>query len=153
MKGSVMNKASLRHATSSILILALAFSSGIWAQTTSDAEKKVAALEAQWLEAQKTANPALLEPLLAPTFFNVSTDSAVSNKTETLRLVKGATFAVAEYLDVKVTVYGDTAIASGVFHGQATGGAEVLERWTDTWVKTGKDHWQCVASHASPMKK
>jgi hypothetical protein len=136
-----------------ILMKVFVFSSGICAQTSAAALDKVAALEAQWLEAQKTSNPALLEPLLAPTFFNVSTDSTVSNKTETLRLVKAARFAVAEYLDVKVRVYGGTAVASGVFHGKATDGSEVLERWTDTWVKTGKDRWRCVASHASPMKK
>jgi len=122
------------------------------AQNSGDPKAKVSSLEAQWLEAQKTSNPALLEPLLAETFFNVSTDSTVSDKAETLRLVKAAKYAVAEYLDVKVTVYGSTAIASGIFHGKAANGSEVRERWTDTWVKTGKDAWQCVASHASPMK-
>jgi len=123
------------------------------AQVSADTERKVAALESQWLEAQKTSNPALLEPLLADTFFNVSTDSTVSNKAETLTLVHAAKFSSAEYLDVKVRVYSGTAIASGVFHGKGVDGSDVLERWTDTWARMSNGKWQCVASHASPMKK
>ena len=126
---------------------------GAQGRSTAEAEKKVAALEAQWLEAQKMSDPNLLAPLLAEQFVNISTDSAESNKAETLELVKKAKFVSGEYLEVKVTVFGETAIARGVFHGNGADGAEVLERWTDTWVKTGKGQWQCVASHASPMKK
>ena len=123
------------------------------AQSFTADEKQVATLEAQWLESQRTSNPALLEPLLAETFFNVSTDSTVSAKAQTLELVRAAKFSLAEYLDVKVRVYDRTAIASGVFHGKGVDGSEVLERWTDTWVKISNGKWQCVASHASPMKK
>ena len=62
----------------------------------------------------------------------------------------------AEYADVKVTVFGDTAIATGGFNGKGTDEAgkplEVHERWTDTWLKMPGGQWQCVASHASPIK-
>ena len=144
--------AAQRKVASIVLVTALCVLISAAAQNSGGPKATVASLEAQWLEAQKTSNPALLEPLLAETFFNVSTDSTVSDKAETLRLVKAAKYDVAEYLDVKVTVYGSTAIASGLFHGKAANGSEVRERWTDTWVKTGKDSWQCVASQSTLIK-
>jgi ketosteroid isomerase-like protein len=57
---------------------------------------------------------------------------------------------------LKVTVFGDTAIATGGFDGRGTDASgkafELHERWTDTWVKMPSGKWQCVASHATPVK-
>jgi len=126
------------------------------AQSAAGTEQAVAALEAKWLEAQKTSNPNLLAPLLAEKFVNTSGDGVVTLKTETLGLVKASKYTSAEYTDVKVTVFGNTAIATGIFKGKGTDAsgklAVVNERWTDTWVKLDKEKWQCVASHASPIK-
>ena len=119
-------------------------------------EKKVTALEQTWLQSQKTSNPDLLAPLLADRFVNTGSDGTVTPKAETLALVKTMKFESAEYYDVKVTVFGDTAIATGVFKGKGTDPngkpLNVNERWTDTWVKMLNGRWQCVASHASPIK-
>ena len=140
----------------SLILLSLV--SAVWsqAQKTGETEQVVAALEGQWLKAQQTSNPDLLAPLLAEKFFNVSTDSTVSNKTETLALVKAGKWNSADYSELKVSVFGNTAIATGVFKGKGsdTSGkpVEASERWTDTWVKMPNGKWQCVASHASPMK-
>lgn len=134
------------------------FMSAAWspAQNSSGAEQAVAALEARWLEAQKTSNPDLIAPLLAEKFVNISTDGTVSDKGATLALVKSGKWGSAEYVDVKVTVFGDTAIARGDFRGKGTDASgkpvEVNERWTDTWVKMANGKWQCVVSHASPIK-
>ena len=126
------------------------------AQSSGGAEQAVAALEAKWLEAQKTSNPDLLAPLLADKFVNTSGDGVVTLKTETLGLVKSSKYTSAEYTDVKVTVFGNTAIATGIFKGTGTDTSgkpvTVNERWTDTWIKLDKEKWQCVASHASPIK-
>jgi ketosteroid isomerase-like protein len=62
----------------------------------------------------------------------------------------------AENTDVKVTAFGDTAIATGVYNGKGTDSGkpfDVQERWTDTWVKLPNGQWQCVASHGTPIKK
>ena len=119
-------------------------------------EKTVTALEQTWLQSQKTSNPDLLAPLLADRFVNTGGDGTVTLKTETLALVKAMKFESAEYYDVKVTVFGDTAIATGGFKGKGTDETgkplNVNERWTDTWVKMLNGRWQCVASHASPIK-
>jgi len=65
------------------------------------------------------------------------------------------TFGSLEVTDLKVTVYGTTAIATGTFASRATYKAEPFEhrgRFTDTWVRlNGK--WLCVASHQSLIKK
>jgi ketosteroid isomerase-like protein len=62
----------------------------------------------------------------------------------------------AEYADVKVTVFGDTAIVTGGFNGKGMDEAgkplDVHEGWTDTWLMMPGGQWQCVASHASPIK-
>jgi ketosteroid isomerase-like protein len=61
-----------------------------------------------------------------------------------------------EYEDVKVTVFGDTAIATG--GGKSTGtdptGKHFVnhERWTDTWVKMPSGQWQCVATQSTLLK-
>jgi uncharacterized protein (TIGR02246 family) len=119
-------------------------------------EKAVAALEEQWLKSQKTNNPDLVAPLLADNFVSTSSDGKVASKAEMLAIVKATKYSSAEYSDVKVAVFGNTAIATG---GEKLKGTDpsgkpldANERWTDTWVKMPSGKWQCVASHQSPIK-
>jgi ketosteroid isomerase-like protein len=119
-------------------------------------EKAVAALEQQWLKSQQTNNVDLLTPLLADKFINTSVDGKVTDKAETLAQYKKTKWDSAENTDVKVTVYGDAAIATGVYNGKGTRSGKPFdahERWTDTWVKMPNGQWQCVASQGSPIKK
>jgi ketosteroid isomerase-like protein len=125
-----------------------------WAQA-GDAEKAVAAQEQKWLESQKTNNVELLVPLLHEKFIDTSSEGKVTNKSQTLAEAKATKWTSAEYTDVKVTVFGDAAVATGGFNGKGTDPSgkaiDVHERWTDTWVKTPKG-WQCVATQATPVK-
>ena len=129
-----------------------------WPQShskTGSAEKAVAALEQQWLKAQQTSNADLLEPLLADRFIETTSDGKTMGKAEALAGTKASKYESAEYTDVKVSVFGNTAIATGAFQGKGTdqnGKPIEAERWTDTWVKMPSGKWQCVASHASPLK-
>jgi uncharacterized protein (TIGR02246 family) len=140
------------------LIGLLSLGSAAWlqAQQTGGAEKAVAALEQQWLQSQKTNNPDLVAPLLADKFVSTGSDGKVAGKAEMLAMAKATKYDSAELEDVKVTVFGDTAIATGGFKGKGTDTSgkplDVNERWTDTWVKTPTGNWQCVASHASAIK-
>lgn len=141
------------------LLVLLSLMSAPWSQAQQASgltEKTVTALEQTWLQSQKTSNPDLLAPLLADKFVNTASDGVVTAKAATLTLVKTMKFDTAEYYDVKVTVFGDTAIATGGFRGKGTDASgkplTVNERWTDTWVKMPSGQWQCVASHASPIK-
>jgi len=128
-----------------------------WPQKgTATTEKAVAALEQQWLKAQQTSNPDLLEPLLADRFIETTSDGKMMGKAGALAGTKAAKYESAQYTDVKVSVFGNTAIATGEFKGKGTDekGKPIAspERWTDTWVKLPTGKWQCVASHASLVK-
>jgi len=104
----------------------------------------------------KTNNPDMLTPLLADKFVNTGGDAKVTDKTETLAQAKSTKWDSVENTDVKVTVFGDTAIATGGIKAKGTDGSgkalDINERWTDTWVKMPNGQWQCVASQGTPVK-
>ena len=119
----------------SVVLVSLVVAMPLRAQKAGGAEQAVAALEGQWLQAQKDSNPDLLAPFLADKFVNTSSDGVVTFKTETLGHVKSSEYAIAEYTDVMVAVFGNTAIATGIFKGKGTDASGrpvvVNERWTD----------------------
>jgi uncharacterized protein (TIGR02246 family) len=142
---------------SAFAVLALGISGGSQAQQMGgDTEKAVAALENQWLQSQKTNNPDLVAPLLADKFVSTGSDGKVENKSESLAEAKARKYTSADYENVKVTVFGDTAIAIGGFKGEGTEASgkpfKEHERWTDTWVKMPDGKWQCVATQGSAIK-
>ena len=139
-----------------LLGLVLLVSAARSQQKTGGTEKSVEALEHQWLQGQKTNNPDLVAPLLADKIVVTQADGKVLDKDATLAFYKKTKWDSAEYTDVKVTVFGDTAIATGGFIGKgtdATGkGFDDKERWTDTWMKMPGGKWQCIASQVTPTK-
>jgi ketosteroid isomerase-like protein len=136
-----------------VLVMSAAWSQ---AQMTAATEKAVAALEDQWLQSQKANNPDLVAPLLADKFTSTGSDGKVIDKAGALADAKGSTYESMEYEDVKVTVFGDTAIATGGSKAKGTNASgkpmDNHSRWTDTWVKMPSGQWQCVASHVSRIK-
>jgi ketosteroid isomerase-like protein len=124
-----------------------------WSQET---ENAVAALEQQWLQSQKTNNPDLVAPLLADKFVSTSSEGKVSDKAKSLADAKATKYDSVDYKDLKVTAFGNTAIATGDFIATGTDPSgkalDVHERFTDTWVKMPNGKWQCVASHGSPVR-
>ena len=140
------------------LISFVLLSSAAWsqAQKTGKTEKAIAALEEQWLQSQKTNNPDLIAPALADKFVSTSSEGKVFSKAESLANSKATKYSNAEYGDLKVTVFGDTAIATGYEKLKGTDASgkplDLNERWTDTWVKMPSGKWQCVASHQSLIK-
>jgi ketosteroid isomerase-like protein len=139
-------------------VLALVFLGAtlLYAQKNASIEKSVTDLEQQWLKSQQTNNVDLLEPLLADGFISTSSEGKVSNRTQTIAEAKATKYTSADYIDVKVMVFGDTAIAIGTFRSKGTDASgkplDANERFTDTWVKMPNGKWQCVASHESPVK-
>jgi uncharacterized protein (TIGR02246 family) len=119
-------------------------------------EKAIAALEQKWVDSAKANNADALAPLLADKFVNTDSDGKVSGKAETLANAKAAKWETDQISDVKVTVFKDTAIATGDWTGKGTDAkgkpVDAHERWTDTWMKMADGKWQCVASHSSPIK-
>ncbi len=119
-------------------------------------EQAVAALEQQWVDASKASNPEPLAPLLADKFVNTDAQGKEIGKAETLAHTKAAKWQTNQISDVKVTVFGNTAIATGVWVGKGSDEngkpVDTHERWTDTWMKMSNGKWQCIASHSSTIK-
>lgn len=126
-------------------------------QAAGTTEKAVLALENQWLKSQKTNNPDLVAPLFADKFISTGNDGKVMNKADSIADAKATKLTFAEYEDVQVTVFGDTAIATGGAREKGTDSAgkplDIHDRFTDTWVKMPDGKWQCVATHVSSIKK
>ena len=137
-------------------VILLAAATWSLAQKNTGIEKTIADLEQQWLKSQQTNNAAPLETLLANGFTNTSSDGSVSNKAESIAQAKATKYTSVDYLDLKVMVFGDTAIALGNFRGKGTDASgkpiDSNERFTDTWTKMPNGKWQCVASHQSTIK-
>lgn len=123
---------------------------------SSSPEQTVAALEQQWLQGQKTNNPALIEPLLAEKFIETLSDGGVIDRAVAMKMTNAMKYTLAVNEDVKVTVFGDAAVATGGFRGKGIDSAgkpfDDHERWTDTWIKMPNGKWQCVATQATPIK-
>jgi ketosteroid isomerase-like protein len=125
------------------------------AQTNAGDQKAVADLEHQWLKSQQANNPDAIAGALADGFINTDRDGKVSNKAEMLADQKKTKYTSVDYVNLKVTVFGDTAIAIGNFRGKGTDASgkafDVNEQFTDTWAKMSGGKWQCVASHVSAI--
>lgn len=128
--------------------------SAAWAQSA-DTEKTVAGMEQKWLESQQKNNPDLVAPLLSDKMVETMSDGKVMDKAAAMAMAKKMKYTSAEYYDVKVTAFGDTAIATGGFKGKGTDAEgkpfDTNERWTDTWMKSG-GKWQCIATQSTPSK-
>ena len=142
------------------LLALLTLGSASWShaqQADGAAEKAVLELEKQWIQSQRLNNPDLLAPLLADKFVNTSVDGTVRNKAETLAVEKATKYLSSDYPELKVTVFGDTAIATSVWKGQYTDESgkpvNAHSRYTDTWVKMPDGKWRVVASHGSNIEK
>jgi len=145
------------HASCLVGLLALCGTAVLHAQQTTGAtEKAIAELENQWLQSQRTNNPDLVAPLLADKFVITEADGEVNTRSKMLADARKMKYTSADYEDVKVMVFGDTAIAMGGFKGKGTDASgksfDAHIRWTDTWVKMPSGKWQCVASAESPAK-
>lgn len=120
------------------------------------AEKAITDLEYAWAGAQREGKADVVEPMLAETFINTDADGQTSGRTQVLTNLKGGKWEQNGISDVKVTAYGDAAVATGAWRGKGVDGDGTKidrgERWTDTWVKAGNGKWQCVASQQTATK-
>jgi ketosteroid isomerase-like protein len=141
------------------LLGSMALAGAAWAQTkteTGSTEKAITALEMQWLKGQKTNSPDLVLPLVADKAVFTDSDGKVTGKAEIADFYKKTKWDSADYSDLKVTVAGNAAAATGTFTGKGTGADgkpfDEHERFTDSWAKMPSGKWQCIASHTSRIK-
>jgi ketosteroid isomerase-like protein len=120
-------------------------------------EAKLVVLERLWNDAQVHRDSHAIQALIADRFINTEYDGEVSEREKFLADIKDPEFkpSAMNIRDVKVNVFRDTAIVTGIYHTKGTYADKPYEhtgRFTDTWIfEEGK--WLCVASHTSLLKK
>jgi ketosteroid isomerase-like protein len=139
-----------------VVLTALAVQAQTSNEMSGSVEKAIANLEQQWTAAGKTGNSEALAPLLADNYASLDSDGTMSNKSQSLERTKASKWEINEISDVKVTTFGDTAIATGAWRGKGTRSngkpVDAHERWVDTWMKMPDGKWQCIASASAPTK-
>jgi len=116
------------------------------------AEYEIMTLEQEWGKADVAQDPAWFERYLADSYVGVDPlTGQEGTKAAYLADVraKNSTYESSTASDMKVQVFGDVAVFTGVatnvkatYKGQDRSGKF---RWIDTWVRHG-GAWQCVAS-------
>jgi ketosteroid isomerase-like protein len=118
-----------------------------------DITETVTQMEEQWISAAKANDATKVALLLSEVFVEMDSNGSLHNKSQTLDRIKSAKWQVNEISDIKVTVHGGMAIATGTWRGKGTladgKAVDAHERWLDTWLKNGK--WQCIASASAPI--
>jgi ketosteroid isomerase-like protein len=118
---------------------------------------KLIVLEHLWNDAQVHRDSRALEAMVADRFVNTEYDGEVSDRDKFLSDIKDPEFkpSLMNIRDVKVNIYRDTAVVTGIYQTKGTYSGRAYEhvgRFTDTWIfENGR--WLCVASHTSLLKK
>ena len=122
-------------------------------------KSKIAALEGAWNQAYKSGDAKALDAILDNGIVLVNDDGSVQTKAEFLASVKpstaqsGAQEQQVAPESMSVHVFGNTAIATGIFRAKGVEGRKSYvrrERFIDTWIfKDGR--WTCIATDATPI--
>ena len=123
--------------------------------SNSAVQTRIIAMEKAWNQAYKMGDTRALDALLDDQVVLINDDGSVQNKAEFLKSVRATNSQEQQVApeSMSVHVFGDTAIATGVFRAKGMEGGkhyERQERFVDTWInKNGK--WVCVATNATPV--
>jgi ketosteroid isomerase-like protein len=126
------------------------------AKADSDAaiSQTLQAMEQAWLNAEKNHDTAAFEKLVADDWIAISPDGKMQTKAERAAEIKTAHIASATLGDMKVRVFGDTAVVTGTDDEITMKDGEKSSdhyAWTDVFVKrNGK--WLAVASQTAQIK-
>jgi ketosteroid isomerase-like protein len=149
--GIVFHKLLVGAALSALLIPAVS------AQDRNDpVESKIIALEKAWNQAYKFRDKKALGEILSDSIILVNDDGSVLTKAAFLGAVDSAPSSdeqQAEPESITVHVFGDVAVATGVFRikGVEKGKPFVRRnRFADTWVSKGGS-WVCISGSATPL--
>jgi len=118
-------------------------------------QSKIIALEKAWNQAYKLGDRRSLDVLLDDHIVLINDDGTVQTKTQFLASMKATNSQEQQVApeSMSVRVFGNTAIATGVFRAKGVEGGKRYvrrERFVDTWLfNAGK--WVCVATNATPV--
>lgn len=129
-----------------------------WAQKAGTAEQELLNLERQWKEAVVKKDVAALQRLYADDYISVDSEGAIWNKTDDIEIDTAGMFRLESFRleDMKVRLYGDTAIVTGrsAFSGTIEGEGQVKSssqfRFVDVFVKQN-GQWRCVSNQFTAL--
>ena len=127
----------------------------VGAQVANPAERDILKLENDWSTAWQKKDAAFLQKLLADEYLSTDYEGATFTKTQDVANVAQSTTTSFALTDMKVHVYGDTAIVTGLNTIKATLKGKDISgayRFTDVFVKRD-GRWQVVATQSSLVTK
>lgn len=141
-----------------IVLLMLAWVAGRgwgWAQERVDAESKVLALERLWGAAAQLRDVKALESIFDDGLVYVHVDGRLMTKAEVLADTKQVSAVEIVLESSAVHWHGKVVMVTGVMRLRGVESGRSYERharFLDTWLNKG-DHWVCLASMTTPVKK
>jgi ketosteroid isomerase-like protein len=145
--------------TATVVIFSLLFVSSAHAKGKADAETEQVILkfEQDWANAYVKGDAAALDQIEADDFVFVGSDGMIETKADEVRNLKSKALKMTECKveDMKVRVYGKTAIVTGVNTIKGSQKGQDISgkyRFTDVLVRK-KDKWQAVSTHVSMISE
>ena len=138
------------------LILLFTLTISALAQDNGSVESKIVAIEKAWNQAYKLRDKKALGEILHDSMVLVNDDGSLQSKGVFLASVDAAKPSdqqQAEPESISVHVFGDVAIATGIFREKGVENGKTYlrrNRFVDTWVSRNGS-WVCVAASATPV--
>ena len=117
--------------------------------------KEIEALEMQWRQAQLNNDVGLMDRLLAEDYIGISANGTIETKAEALALRRAGTLHITtlDLNDLKVRIYGDTAVVTSRAYVTGTNGSSNISgqyRYTRVYNRRF-GQWKIVSFEASRM--
>ncbi len=125
-------------------------------EQTEAVKSRIIALEKAWNQAYRYRDKKALADILDDSMILIEEDGSIQSRFVFLAGIDAARQTdeqLAEPESISVRLFGDTAIATGVFlrRGFANGKPYIKrDRFVDTWVRRGSS-WVCIAASATPV--
>jgi ketosteroid isomerase-like protein len=139
-----------------LFLFAGVLAGSLLAQESGSVQSKIIAMEKAWNQAFKFRDKKALGEILHDSIVLVNDDGSLESKSGFLAAVEAAKQSddqQAEPESIAVHVFGDVAIATGIFKEKGVENGKPYtrrNRFVDTWVnKNG--NWVCVAASATPV--
>jgi ketosteroid isomerase-like protein len=121
---------------------------------TNDESERILSLENAWNQAEKNHDTKALTMLLGETFDFTDDDGRYMNRRQWLAHISKEEdhFEVLGNSGMVVHLFGDFAVATGVYRSKMGTGLLLSGRFTDVWIKKNGE-WKCVASQATLISR
>ena len=128
-----------------------------WPQTSDEAaaRTRILALEHAWNQAEEVNDVKALDSIFDNSMVYVEDDGTLMTKAEFLARVKSAHLQKVVTQSMAVVVFGDTAVATGIYEARLFNGNKlklVRGRFVDTWVFKNST-WVCIAAQSTPIQR